>query len=482
MTIAFLGLDVGTSSAKVVAVGRDGRRIADASTPYPTHVDEAAAEQDARQWWEAVVASARRVTAGLDIRAIAVTSQAPTLVAIDADGNPTGPALTWLDRRATAEAQRIAEIAPHSRNGADAFFGTAKLLWWAEHRPEVLERASAIVSTNGAIVRRLTGIAILDDTTASLMQGFDEELGDFPPVLRAAVPALGLLAPIVPADRVVGELLAGPAVQLGISPGIPVVAGGIDAIGSALEAGALAPGDPLVEMTGFSSVTMLAVPRGTAVPGFIHSRHCLPGTDLLITAQVSAGAAIDWVNGLDPTRDHRDAAEILGRPRPGRVTMVPSLAGERTPTWNAAARGVISGIDLATDVTDLMLAVMEGNSFALARDLDAMRDAGFAVDHLLSTGGGASSDAWLQVKADVLGVPVVRPAAGHGAAQGAAYLAARAIGDFGDVEELRALAGGVEAEFHPDPRRHELYRAAAERFAAAASLNGGAEDVAVTTR
>ena len=179
------------------------------------------------------------------------------------------------------------------------------------------------------------------------------------------------------------------------------------------------------------------------------------------------------MNGLDPTRDHRDAAEILGRPRPGRVTMVPSLAGERTPTWNATARGVISGIDLATDVTDLMLAVMEGNSFALARDLDAMRDAGFAVDHLLSTGGGASSDAWLQIKADVLGIPVIRPAAGHGAAQGAAYLAARAIGDFGDVEELRALAGGVEAEFHPDPRRHELYRAASERFASAASLNDG---------
>lgn len=466
MIPALLGVDAGTSSVKVVAIDLEGRRLADRSAPYPTATDGAGAEQDARDWWRAFRSALADVLPGLDVQAVAITSQAPTFVPVDGRGEPTGPALTWLDRRAAEDAAFIGDVAPNSRNGADPFFGTAKLRWLPVHRPESFAAAAAVLSTNGYLIRRLTGASALDETTASLMQGFDESLGDFPPALRDAVPALALLPPIVRAVDLVGTVTADAAEATGLRAGTPVVAGGIDAIGSALEAGVLAPGDPLVDMTGFSSVTMLAVPRGTAVPGFIHSRHCVPDVDLLITAQVTAGATIDWINRLNPSIDLRAAEQILARPRPGRVTMVPSLAGERTPTWNAAARGVIAGIDLRTDGTDLMLAAMEGNALSLARDVDALRAAGFPVDRLISTGGGASSDAWLQIKADVLGIPVLRPASGHGAAQGAAMLAGVAAGLIGSFDELRGAAGEIEAEFVPDARTHEAYGAVRERFAA----------------
>ena len=471
MTDALLGIDAGTSSVKVVATDLTGRRIADRSVPYPTRTDGAGAEQDALDWWRALGAALQPVLPGLRVWAVAVTSQAPTLVPVDASGTPTGAALTWLDRRAIVEAQAIGEVAPESRNGADPFFGTAKLAWLAAHRPQELEAADVVLSTNGFLVRMLTGAAVLDDTTASLMQGFDEAIGDFPARLRAAVPALAKLPPIVGAETVVGEVTAAAAAHTGLPVGVPVIAGGIDAIGSALEAGALVAGDPFVDMTGFSSVTMLAVPRGTAVAGFIHSRHCTPDTDLLITAQVTAGATIDWVNGLDPGTDLRSASAILARPRPGRVVMVPSLAGERTPSWNPSARGIIEGIDLATDGTDLILAAMEGNAFALARDVDALRRVGFSVDHVISTGGGASSDAWLQIKADVLGIPVLRPASGHGAAQGAAMFAGLACGLIASIDDLRHTSGEIEAEFAPDGRRHEDYRASRERFESLIAIN-----------
>lgn len=471
MTEVLLGIDAGTSSVKVVATDLAGRRIADRSVPYTTRTDGAGAEQDALDWWRALASALRPVLPGLRVLAVAVTSQAPTFVPVAADGTPTGAALTWLDRRAVAEARMISELVPESRNGADAFFGTAKLAWLAAHRPRELDAATVVLATNGFLVRMLTGEMVLDDTTASLMQGFDDELGDFPARLREAVPALAKLPPIVAARSIVGEVSAAAAVETGLPVGIPVIAGGIDAIGSALEAGAFVTGDPFVDMTGFSSVTMLAVPQGTAVAGFIHSRHCVSDTDLLITAQVTAGATIDWVNSLDPGTDLRSAAAILARQRPGRLVMVPSLAGERTPSWNPAARGIIDGIDLSTDGIDLILAAMEGNALALARDVDVLQEAGFAVDQVISTGGGASSDAWLQIKADVLGKPVLRPTSGHGAAQGAAMLAGLACGIISSIDDLRNAAGEIEAEFRPDARRHEAYRAARGRFEALVTIN-----------
>lgn len=471
MTDLLLGIDVGTSSVKAVATDPTGRRVADAMIRYATESDGAAAEQNAHDWWEAVCAATRQVVDGQQVLGVAVTSQAPTFVPVDRDGEPTYAALTWLDRRAQGEAQRIAQIAPDSRNGADAFFGTAKLPWLAAHRPQELAAAEYVLSANGFIVRRLTGRSVLDDTTAALMQGFDDDADDFSPALRAAEPSLRYLAPIVPASQIVGTITEAAALATGITQGAPVIAGGIDSIGSAIEAGVLDASDPLVDMTGFSSVTILAVPRGTRIPGFIHTRHCVPGVDLLITAQVTAGATVDWVNGLDGTTDLRDDDELLSRDRPSRVTMITSLAGERTPTWNARSRGIIDGIDLATDGAELLLAAMEGNGRALAHDIATIRSAGFGIDRMISTGGGSASRAWLQIKSDILGIPVIKPVSGHGAAHGAAIMAGMTLGRIEDLAAVRELAADVEAEYRPDPARTAAYEETAMRYARLAALN-----------
>ncbi len=471
MTQLLLGIDVGTSSVKVVATDRAGTLVADASQRYPTATAGAAAEQDATAWWEAVCALTRQVVAGRTVLAVAVTAQAPTLVPVDRSGSPTCAALTWLDRRATAEAERIAEIVPHSRNGADPFFGTAKLPWLAAHRPEALAAAEHVLSANGFIVRRLSGVAVLDDTTAALMQGFDDETGAFDAALLSAEDSLAYLPPIVAARAIVGTVTLEAAQATGITAGASVVAGGIDSIGSALEAGVVEVGDPLVDMTGFSSVTILAVPRGTRVPGFIHTRHCVADVDLLITAQVTAGATIDWVNGLERATDLREDAVLLQLPRPGELTMVTSLAGERTPGWNPHSRGVIDGISLATTASDLMLAAMEGNALALARDIATVREAGFPIDRVVSTGGGSASRAWSQIKADVLGVRVDHPASGHGAAQGAAMLAGIATGAIDSLDAIRSHGRELEASFTPDPLLTAAYAERTAHFATLSALN-----------
>lgn len=470
-TAVLLGIDVGTSGVKVVASDLRGRLVRSQTARYGTRVDAegGGAEQDAGSWWGAITSVAGGVVAGDRVLAVAVTSQSPTLVPVDDRGCEVGPALTWLDRRAVAEAQEIEQIAPGHRNGPDPFFGTAKLPWLLRNRPNIAARARHVVSANGYVSARLTGRASLDDSSASLMQGFDESAGAFDERLLGRGLGLELLPPIVATTEVVGVVTQQAAAETGIPAGTPVVAGGVDSVGSALEAGVLEVGGPLVEMTGFSSATMLAVPAGTRVPGFIHERHCVPGLDLLITAQVTAGATVDWVNRL-VGEDLRDSAALLARPRPSRLTTVPSFAGERTPTWNARARGVIDGVDLATDGVELMLSVLEGNALALADDVAELRARGFIVDRLLSTGGGSASAAWLQIKADVLGVPVLRPRVGHGAAQGASYLAGLAVGVH-DLGELKHFASEIEHEFTPDAELHQRYDHRREHFSRVRELN-----------
>lgn len=466
-----LGIDIGTSGVKVVATDLHGHLVRSATARYDTQVDaeDGGADQDAGSWWSAITSITGGVVADARVLAVAATSQSPTLVPVDDRGHEVGAALTWLDRRAVAEAQEIEQIAPGHRNGPDPFFGTAKLPWLLRHRPDVAARTRHVVSANGYVSGRLTGRANLDDSSASLMQGFDESAGAFDERLLGRGLGLELLPPVVATTDVVGVVTDQAAAETGIPAGTPVVAGGVDSVGSALEAGVLEVGGPLVEMTGFSSATMLAVPAGTRVPGFIHERHCIPGVDLLITAQVTAGATVDWANRLVGD-DLRDSAALLARPRPSRLTTVPSFAGERTPTWNARARGIIDGLDLATDGVELMLSVLEGNAMALATDVAELRARGFPVDRLLSTGGGSASAAWLQIKADVLGVPVLRPRVGHGAAQGASYLAGLAVGAH-DVGKLKRFAADIEHEFTPDAELHERYELRREHFAQVRELN-----------
>ena len=129
MSEIFLGIDVGTTSVKVVTTDASGKLVGEGAAPYPTTTDrDGGAEQDPLAWWDAICQLLPAVIGQNTVRALAVTSQAPTLVPVDATGQPVGPALTWLDRRAQADAALIAQLAD-GRNGADAFFGTAKLPW-----------------------------------------------------------------------------------------------------------------------------------------------------------------------------------------------------------------------------------------------------------------------------------------------------------------------------------------------------------------
>jgi xylulokinase len=463
----YVGIDVGTSSVKVVAVDEAGVLVRAESASYPTELGGTSAEQDPHLWWQAITRVCASVVEGRPVAAVAVTSQAPTLVRVDREGEAVGNALTWLDRRAGQEAKELASLLPPDREDANPFFGTAKLLWWARHDSVP---HTHVLTANGYVVLKLTGARTLDESSASLLQGFDDTTGRLSERLQQAVD-LRALPPVVPCDALVGRVSAAAAEATGIPAGTWVAAGAIDAIGTALEAGALAAGSTLVEMTGFSTVAMLPVSRGHHPRGFIRARHVVPDTDLLIAAQVSTGAVVDWLRRLVPHElNLLDSVPLLARPRPSPLTVVPSFAGERTPTWNADARGIVAGISLETDARDILIGVMEGVALAFDAEVRRLREAGFPVELVRSTGGGARSDAWLQIKSDVLGLPVERPSAGQGAAQGAAYLAALAVGDLG-YRDLANLGAASEKRFWPDETKRSRYLTRKVAYGRLASLN-----------
>lgn len=471
-TPVWLGIDIGTTGAKVVLTGLDGVAVDSGSQRYPRIVapdgDPLGVEQDARLWWDAVAGLLRTLVPGRVVRGIAVTSQAPSFVPVDAAGDPVGTALLWADRRAQAEALEIASALPPGdplATPADSFFGTAKLLWWARHRPAVLDRARDVLAANAFVVKKLTGAATLDESTATMLQGFRG--GTFPSSLTGLGVPVSLLPAVARSTEIVGTVSDRAAAETGLTPGTPVAAGGIDAIGTALEAGVLEPGDPFAEMTGFSTVGMIAVPADTPAPGFIRCRSCFADIDLVITAQVTTGAVLDWVVALTGgDRSVLDPGPLLARSRPGSLRMVPSLAGERTTSWDPAARGRLAGLSLDTDAVDLVLAAMEGSALELAADVRQLTSAGFDIPLVRSTGGGSVNQAWLQIKADVLGRLVERPISGSGAAQGAAYLAGLAVGDLTGPADVRAFSAAVTTMHHPDPTRTAAYRPAVEQLVA----------------
>ena len=218
------------------------------------------------------------------------------------------------------------------------------------------------------------------------------------------------------------------------------MAGTVDGSAAALEAGAVQQGI-VAEMTGTSTVLIMPNEKGIIEPAFIAMPHAIPGIHLLLGALVSTGACLKWFRdqlGQPEVEMGRkletSAYELLTRQgaeiKPGNVGVIflPYMMGERSPIWHTQARGVFFGLSLATSKGDLIRAMLEGTSFALYHNFEVAKRAGIHIHEIRSVGGGTKSALWNQIKADVLGIPVLIPEASIGAPFGDAILAGMGIG------------------------------------------------------
>jgi len=462
MTATFLGIDIGTSGVTSALVALDATVIALATREHPTtYLQPGHVEQDPADWWAGVVSTVRELgeTAGFEsLAGIAVSSQAPTLIALDSGGRVIRPALIWMDRRATLQAEKLE--AAHSGDGyiaargnrADALYLASKIAWLRDEEPDTLTRTASFVQINGYIAAQLTGVLSLDEQHASLLALRAPGASEWD---ETALNEIGITASqlpnLYPATAVIGTITAEAALVTGLPVGVPVVAGTVDSAAAAVETGVHQEGSA-VEMAGTSSVLVMPSAMPAPHPAFISMSSPDGVSWHHLAAVVASGASLRWLRSLTaPSEDYPTfiaRAEQVVAGAEG-VLFVPHMLGERSPLWDTDRRGLFAGLTLGTGIGHLVRAVLEGTAYALRHNLSIAATLGVEPTELRSTGAPTKSDLWCQIKADITGIPVVRMVSPTGAAFGAAVIAAVGVGAVTTLEDFGAGTNRVDHRFEP---------------------------------
>lgn len=477
-----LAHDLGTTGNKASIHDDSGRLLSATTVEYGTDFRPGGvAEQSPDDWWDAVREATSELlrTSGRspdDVSGIVISGQMMGAVLLDGDYRPVRPAIIWADDRSTAQTAQLLERIP----GAEAYrelghqlnptYSIAKVMWVRDNEPDVWRRVRHICLAKDYVNYLLTGELVTDPSDASSTNAYNQRSGQWSTrVLEAAGIDPALMPRIVASTDIVGHVTDRVADQIGLRAGTPVIVGGGDGPMAAVGAGVISHDDGVYVSLGSSSWVSCAsdVPLHDPQMRSMTFNHVVPGK-FVPTATMQAGAAsVSWaievlgLSGMSTAEAVEGAAE--GRGAATGLYFLPHLMGERSPYWNAEAAGAFVGLERFHTTKDMMRAVLEGVGFNLATCLGALRDAGRDIDGVDAIAGGALSDTWLQVLADIWGFPVrrrtvVREANSMGAAVTGLVGLGRA--DFGAARGL----SHISAEFAPDPAEHERYRSHHEMF------------------
>lgn len=496
---AVLAIDLGTGGPKVAVVDAAGRTLGYgvATTPI-TRTADGGAEQDPEDWWRAIVAASRDALATQAAGtprpgAVAVTAQWVTTVPVDDRGTAVGRAISWMDTRGAQFARsacgpgpRVAGYNPYKiaqwlriTGGAPSLDGrdpVGQILFLRHVRPDVYAAADYFVEPGDYLTARMTGRVVTAAETATACWGTDtREIGRID-YHASALAMTGLdpdkLAPIVPTGAVAGELLAGPAGELGLAPGIPVLASTPDITSAAVGSGAV--GDHQAHLyAGTSGWLACHLPqrRADAFHQVASLPSSLPGRYLIACEQQCVGATLDHLRDRllaapqTPYEVLMAEAQAAGSGAGG-VQFTPWLNGERSPLDDSRVRGAYSNLSLISDRGALVRATLEGVAFNM-RWLQRYTErlARSRHDSIAFIGGGAMSELWSQIFADVLGREIRQIAEPRQAnVRGAALLALMSLGRI-RVDQIPGLVA-VERTFTPDPAAARQYDALFKDFQA----------------
>lgn len=457
-----VGVDIGTQSLKVVVVDERLEVLGEASEPYaPSYPRPGWAEQDPLAWERALAPTIGRALAaagGAPARVVAlgIAGQLDGCVPTDGDGRALGPCLIWSDRRAVDEVADVpaAELRRAAGVTADASHMAAKIRWLGA------DSAARFHQPVSYLVARLTGEHVYDHGLASTTMLYELASRDYGERwLRCFGVRREQLPRIDRAEAVAGALHADGAALAGLPIGTPVAVGTGDDFSTPLGAGLVAPGRAVcvlgtAEVVGALSRELVVDERGLV------ETHAFPGgAHFVENPGWLAGGAVEWlrrIGRLDGVDELDRLAAAAGAGADG-VLFVPALSGAMAPEWIADARGCFYGLTAAHDVGHLARAVLEGCAFAMRDVLDRVAELALAVDAILLLGGGARSQLWARIRADVMGASVQVPQTVDTSAIGAAMLAAVAAGVHADLASCAGLVGARLAVVEPDDTRRAVY-------------------------
>ncbi len=415
----WLAFDIGTSNTKAALVTPEAEIVASASSGYDTQMLEGGVvEQNADDWWKAVIACCQELSANHDLHAvdaIAVTGQMQNTILIDASGQPVRPVILYSDTRAKDESRKIEAILGNqplrqlTGNDQDAGSLLAKLLWLHTNEPDSLTRASnLLMGAADFVAYQLTGAVNTDTTTASTtgLMNIATRTSITSTVLDQL--AIGeyyrLLPNMVPGGTQIGTLLDLAADILGLKTGIAVHLGPGDAGAATIGAGSGEPGQVYGYVGTSGWIAFTATEPANPDSGAITIVHPRNGYFIPIAPLLTAGGNLQWIQDLFSSSDVNSLIDSAIRRPISDLFYLPYLNGERSPFRDPLARGAFIGLNPSTEKDDIVRAVLEGVVYAYRHALSAL--VSHPVQSLVLSGGGTQSDAWCQLFADIIGTPI----------------------------------------------------------------------------
>ncbi len=480
-----LGIDIGTSGTKTLAIDESGKVLASASAEYPCdHPKPGWSEQDPQLWWTATKATVAEVLQKgklnpEDVVGVGLSGQMHGSVFLDDAGKVIRPALLWNDQRTAAECAEIESRAGGREalirlvaNPALTGFTAPKLLWLRKHEPKSWDRVRQVLLPKDYIRYRLTGTFATEVSDASGTLLLDVAKRSWSKELLSKLEIdPSLLPPCYESPEVSGKVSAVGSAASGLAEGTPVVGGGGDQAAGAVGNGIVRPGAVSATMGTSGVVFAHTQELGFDPLGRLHRFcHAVPGAWHVMGVVLAAGGSLQWYRnelataevemakklGVDPYFLITDEASLAGPGAEG-LFFLPYLTGERTPHMNPDAKGAWVGLTVRHGRSHLIRSVLEGATYAMRDSLELIKEMGASIEQIRLSGGGARNPLWRQIQADIYGQDVHLLESTEGPAFGVALLAQVGTGGFSSVPEACDATIRLTEHTAVDPKARAFY-------------------------
>ena len=481
--MSLLGIDIGTTGAKVILIEEDGAISANVTEQYETSAPAPLwSEQNPDDWWNATCIAVKKALQSLgtnssDIEGVGLSGQMVGLVLLDRDGKPLRPCIMWNDQRSIEEAGDLTArigletIRAETSNPMFASFVAPKLEWVRRHEPDVYGRIRHVLLPKDYITCRLTGNVATEvsDASGTCMLNIERRAWSERMVSELDIPGEWLPG-CVESDDVVGEVTPEAAGATGLAIGTPVVAGAGDQPAQSLGCGIVKPGLCAVTV-GTSGVVFAQADRHIRHPeGLLHAFcHSVRDQWYVMGVMLSAGGSFQWLRDTLSAHGGTSFDQLTGLAEgvpagSDGLVFLPYLSGERMPYDDPLARGGWIGLTQRHSLAHMVRAAMEGITFGLCDLLQIIRDLGMDIQSTYASGGATESELWRQMLADVFDAEIVTTNATQGAAFGAAMLAGIGTGAFGDAAEAAEATIVVTGSTAPNRQTRAVYDRAFDTY------------------
>ena len=486
--MSLLGIDVGTTGCKAVLFSTEGQVLALSYSEYDfKHPEPEYAELDAEEVWskiKQVIRDAAVKSSGDPVQATAVCSMGEAMVPVTADRIILGPSIMNFDARGGEYLDKLPDFSNdlylYGINGNTLAnnYGLTKLLWIRDHRPGLYEKADKFLNWGSFVSFMLGSEPVIDYSLANRSLLFDLGRRDWSDELlsKAGLDRNKLPVP-KPSGVQIGTLLPNLARELGLPEDLPIVTGAHDQCANALGSGVIEEGQAMYGMGSFHCVVPVFQnrrdPKIMIRHGFNTEHHAVPDHFAIFIYQ-PGGMIVKWFRDTYAREEHkqakaegRDIYDTLFKELPEEPTTIftlPHFSTMGPPDFTDDACGLITGLHLNTTRGEILKGIVESVAYTIRQGVEGLPDIGLDVRSFRAVGGGSKSDRWVQILADIIGTPFIRPRITEAGALGVAILAGSGIGVFDSQADGARAMLSIDREFEPNQEKHRVYNELYERY------------------